>query len=122
MGKKGASPCYKASRDGFSSEIFWKKCLGQKETIVLVQTNFNSVIGGYMPEQWENTKVMKHSEGYLGYKVITSGSPFLFYWVNDEIEIIKHRDDQIPIMVSKKDWPMAFKWGLLINADQNKRS
>ena len=54
MGKK-ASLCYKSSRDGSSTEVFWEKCLGQKETIVLVQTDKNSVIGGYCPEKWEDT-------------------------------------------------------------------
>ena len=100
MGKKGANLCYKASQDSFDSAIFWKKCLGQKENIVLVQTNYNSVIGGYMPDQWEETDGMIDSEGNRDFKVIKSGSPFLFYWVNDEIQIIKHRDDIIPKMRS----------------------
>ena len=40
MGKK-ASLRYKASRNGFSQKVLWEKCLGQKETIVLVQTDQN---------------------------------------------------------------------------------
>ena len=52
---KEANLVYKATRDGFSSEVFWEKCLGQNETIVLVQTNQNSVIGGYCPDQWIDT-------------------------------------------------------------------
>ena len=53
MGKKGTPELlYKASIDGHSPQVLWEKCLGQNETIVLVQTNLNSVIGGYMPEQW----------------------------------------------------------------------
>ena len=95
MGKK-ASLRYKATQDGYSSEVFQEKCLGQKETIVLVQTDHNSVIGGYCPDQWEDTTEMKNSEGDPGCKDIVSGSPFLFYWVNDQIEIIRHRDDRIP--------------------------
>ena len=35
MGKK-AILRYKASRDKFISKVLWEKCLGQKETIVLV--------------------------------------------------------------------------------------
>ena len=62
MGKQ-AHLRYKASRDGFNSEVLWERCLGQKETIVLVQTDFNSVIGGYCPDQWEDTTDMKTSEG-----------------------------------------------------------
>ncbi len=63
MGKK-ASLSFKASRDGRSSEVLWEKCLGQKETIVLVQTDQNLVIGGYCPNQLEDTTGMKTSEGY----------------------------------------------------------
>ncbi len=112
MGKQ-ASLRYKASRDGFSSEVLWKKCLGQKRTIVLVQTDKNSVIGGYMPERWQDTTGVKDS----GFKDITSGSPFLFYWVNDEIQIMKHVDNRTPFMASDKDWLMVFGHGLKINAD-----
>ena len=55
-----------------------------------MQTDQNSVIGGYMPEQWEDTENMKSSSEYSEMKEITSCLPFLFYWVNDEIQIIKH--------------------------------
>jgi hypothetical protein len=63
---------------------------------------------------------MKCTKGYSDLKDIASGSPFLFYWVNGQIQIIKHRDDQIPFMGSNKDWLMYFGHGLGINADQNK--
>ncbi len=116
MGKQ-ASLRYKASRDGLSQKVLWEKCVGQKETIVLVQTDKNSVIGGYMSDQWEDTTGMKDSYGNSDYKDITSGSPFLFYWVNDEIQIINYRDDIIPVMKSNKDWLMVIGNGLLINAD-----
>ena len=86
---------------------------------MLVQTDKNSVIGGYMPEQWEDTTDMKGSDGISGNKDIVSGKPFLFYWVNGQIQIIKHRDDQIPFMRSNNDCLMWFGWGLWINADQN---
>ncbi len=113
---------YKASRDGFSSEIFWEKCLGQKETIALVQTDLNSVIGGYCPDQWEDTTGKKNSVGDSDYKDILSGSPFLFYWVTDQIQIIRHRDDQIPYMRSDKDRLMEFGGGLRIYHDKNKKT
>jgi len=114
LGKKGTPELlYKSSRDGLSSKVLWEKCLGHNETIVLVQTNFNSVIGGYMPDQWENTTVSNSSwSNYT--KNITSGSPFLFYWVNDKIEIIKHRDDVIPYMGSNEHDLMIFGDGLTI--------
>ncbi len=84
---------------------------------MLVQTDKDSVIGGYMPDQWEDTTYMKIEEVNSGYKDIVSGSPFLFYWVNHEIQIIKHRNDQIPWMRSNKDFLMYFGFGLYINAD-----
>ena len=101
MGKQ-ANLLYKASRDGSSSKAFWKKCLGQKETIFLVKTDLNSVIGCYCPDQWEDTTDKKGSEGELGWKDVVSGKPFLFYFLADQIEIIKHRDDRIPIIRSNK--------------------
>ncbi len=77
MGRQ-ASLRYKASRDGLSQKVFWEKCMGQKETIVLVQTDKNSVIGGYMPDQWEDTTHKKTQAGTSGRKDIVSGRPFLF--------------------------------------------
>ena len=73
-----------------------------------------------MPDQWEDTTGMKNSYGDSDSKDITSGSPFLFYWVDGQIEIIKHRDNKIPCMESNEDWLMMFGAGLWINADQNK--
>ncbi len=119
---KEAKLIYKASQNGFSSEVLWQKCLGYKETIVLVKTDKDSVIGGYMPEQWEDTTDKKCSDGRKVRKDIVSGKPFLFYWVNGQIQIIKHRNDKIPSMGSHKYWLMMFGGGLDINADQNKDS
>ena len=89
---------------------------------MLVQTENNSVIGGYCPDQWEDTKGMKNQRGWSDCKDITSGLPFLFYWVDDEIQIIKHKDDLIPYMRSDKDVLMVFGGGLRINAYQNEES
>ncbi len=84
-----------------------------------MQTNLDSVIGGYCPDQWEDTTGKKRSDGGSDYKDITSGSPFLFYWVNGQIQIIKHRDDKIPYMQSNEDNQMVFGGGLAIRAGQN---
>ncbi len=99
MGKE-ANLVYKASQNGFNQKVLWEKCLGQEETIVLVQTDQNSVIGSYCPDQWEDTTDKKGSDGYYGRKEIKSGKPFLFYWVTDQIQIIKHRDNRIPFIRS----------------------
>jgi hypothetical protein len=45
-----------------------------------------------MPEQWEDTSHKLNKNGGLG-KHINFGSPYLFYWVNDEIEIIEHKNN-----------------------------
>ena len=119
---KEAKLVYKASQHGFSQEVLLQKCLGYKETIVLVKTNKNSVIGGYCPDQWEDTTGKKNSYGRKNYKDIVFGKPFLFYWVDGQIQIMKHRDDKIPFMRSDKDWLMDFGDGLEINADQNRNS
>ncbi len=60
---KEAKIVYKASQHGLSSEVLWQKCMGYKETIVLVKTDKDSVIGGYCPDQWEDTTDKK---SYLG--------------------------------------------------------
>ena len=75
-----------------------------------------------MPEQWEDTTGQKNEFSFSDWKEITSGFPFLFYWVRDEIQIIKHRDDRIPYMRSDKDYLIDFSMGLRINADQDKQS
>ena len=119
MGKQ-ANLLYKASRDGSSSKVFWKKCLGQKETIVLVKTDKGSVIGGYCPDKLEDTTHKKVSLSVIGWKNIVSGKPFLFYFLEGQIQMIKHRDDEIPFRGSHKDWLMVFGGGLYIHADKNK--
>ncbi len=75
-----------------------------------------------MPDQWEDTRGMESSDGESDRKDIVSGSPFLFYWVNGQIQIIKHRDDKIPCAGSNEDWLMGFGRGLCIKADQKKES
>jgi hypothetical protein len=89
---------------------------------VLVQTDQNSVIGGYCSDQWEDTTGKESSRYISDAKDISSGSPFLFYWVNGQIQIIKHRNDKIPYMRSDKVYLMVFGHGLYIFADQNKDS
>jgi hypothetical protein len=85
-----------------------------------VQTNFNRVIGGYNPDQWEDTTGKRSSKGSLNEKDIKSGKPFLFYWVNDEIEIIRHRNDTTPVMGSDEVSLLWFGNGLDFRTDKNK--
>ena len=87
-----------------------------------MQTNFNFVIGGYNPDRWEDTTGKKNYFGMTNYKDIVTGKPFLFYWVDDQIEIIKHKNDRIPYMRSDKFALLEFGYGLFIRADKDKAS
>ncbi len=73
---------FKASRDSFNNETFWAKCENHKETITLISTNLNTVIGCYCPDKWENTKGKKDCV-LSNSKMIVSGKPFLFYFMDD---------------------------------------
>ena len=44
---------YKATRDGFSHLNFKEKCLGKSNTLVVVLTEFNKIVGGFTPLQWK---------------------------------------------------------------------
>ena len=87
-----------------------------------MKTDLNSVIGGYCPDQWEDTTHKKNSVGDLGWKEVVPGKPFLFYFLEGQIQMIKHRDDEIPDMGSDKDYLMMFGNGLNIHADKNEES
>ena len=87
-----------------------------------MQTDKNSVIGGYMSDQWEDTTGKKNSYDWSDCKDIVSGKPFLFYWVNGQIQIIKHSDDRIPLMGSDEDRLIVFGCGLSISVYQNENS
>ena len=74
---------YHSKKDGLSSRVLWEKCKNHKETIILAETDKNSVIGVYCPEKLENTTKMKDSDGYKGWK--DSDKPFLFYCEDNQI-------------------------------------
>ena len=121
-GKKVAKLLYSSRRDGLNSETLWAKCQSHNSTITLISTDFNSVIGCYNPDKWEDTPDKEATYGYSDGKNIVSGKPFLFYCLDDQIEIIEHRDDKIPFMRSDKDLLMIIGGGLEINVDKNKKS
>ena len=54
---------YYSKRDGLSSETLWERCKNHNETITLVETDKNSVIGVYCSEKLEDTTNMKSSDG-----------------------------------------------------------
>ena len=59
-------------------------------------------LGFYCPEKWEDTTYKKSSYGVEGWKNIVSGKLFLFYCLDDQILIIKHRDNKLPFILSEK--------------------
>ena len=91
---------YKASRDGLSKEILWDKCQNHNETITLVKTDLNTVIGFYCPDKWVDTTGKIDTYGAVNFKGIFGGKPFIFYCLDGKIEIIKHRADKAPSMRS----------------------
>ncbi len=47
---------YKATRDGFSHTCFKDRCLGKYNTLVVVLTEFNRLIGGFTPLAWQRPR------------------------------------------------------------------
>ena len=74
----------------------------------------------WQSRKWEDTTGKKDSYGLSGSKDILSGKPFLFCCKDNKLQIMKHRDDEIPIMGSGKNVQMLIGWGLYINADKHK--
>lgn len=93
MNKKEANLLYLSSKDGLDSKILWTKCQNHSETVTILKTDQDSVIGFYCPDKWEETTGKEDSAGIGDFKDIIGGKPFLFYFLDKKIEIIKHRDD-----------------------------
>jgi len=48
----------------------WEKCHASEETILIVKTNFDKIIGAYTPDKWEDTIDM------LGGEKVKNGKTF----------------------------------------------
>ena len=46
---------YRATRDGFESEVFHEKCDGKSNTISIIWNNLNYVFGGYASSAWNSS-------------------------------------------------------------------
>jgi len=44
---------YKATRDGFNHNKFKEKCLAKPNTLIVLLTEFNRLIGGFTPLVWQ---------------------------------------------------------------------
>jgi hypothetical protein len=55
---------YRGTTDGFGSHDFQKKCIGKKNTVMIVQTFNNVIIGGYRHSEWAS-EFTPDPEGFL---------------------------------------------------------
>lgn len=53
---------FRASENNFSVKEFHKLCDGIPNTLTLVKTEFNKVIGGFTPIPWKSTANTLHSD------------------------------------------------------------
>jgi len=54
--KKIKKLLYRASKDGFKSSDFHRKCDGHSNTIVIIKIRNKNIIGGYTRIKWESSK------------------------------------------------------------------
>ena len=95
IGKPKATLLYRESRDGGDNKTLWNKCYGHEETLTLIKTNHDTIIGCYCSSKIEDTSKIKGS-GTNGFKVITGAKPFLFYFDNKmNLQIMKFKDEQM---------------------------
>ena len=75
----------------------------------MIKTDLGAVIGCYWPEKWKDTTNMTSSDRGIGWRNVVSGKPmpFLFYYLDGKIELIKHRENKTPGMKSEKDYPIV---------------
>jgi hypothetical protein len=57
-GFKGASLCYRASRDGFHAYNFHQKCDNLPNVLTLIKSHKNNVFGGYSAKPWVSSSVI----------------------------------------------------------------
>ena len=52
---------YRGTKDGFTSDIFHKKCDENKPTLTIIKSHNNKVFGGYSDQSWTSTSNYKTS-------------------------------------------------------------
>lgn len=65
---------FRASRDGYEAENFHNYCNECSPTLVIAQTNFNKIIGGYTTEKWKGGSRILYSKDSLGKSFLFSVS------------------------------------------------
>lgn len=51
-GFKSFELCYRATRDGFFSNVFHRNCDGKQNTVSVIRSHRDSVFGGYVKTAW----------------------------------------------------------------------
>ena len=100
---------YKASRDGFSSYDFHRRCDGVSNTITLILTKDYKLFGGFTDRTWDKSNQFKG--GYNG---------FIFSINNNKIYYKRSFYDK-NIYCSEEDGPIFGNYDIYIknNCDQN---
>jgi hypothetical protein len=67
---------YSTKINGWNQPLFWEKCKNHKYTVVVIRTNYDKIIGGYMTDTWKKTN----------YKFVDEPT-FIYYFDKEEIKI-----------------------------------
>ena len=54
---------FSSTKDNFSTEKLWASCMDYNETVTLIKTDLNTIIGVYNPDRWEDTWGEESSAG-----------------------------------------------------------
>ena len=80
-------------------------CKNFSSTLVLFKTNHNKFIGLYSPDTWVQTPPEK--------KDFTNANKTIqFYYSDQDLKIIKDKDDKIPGMTSDETFFLGFVGGI----------
>ena len=81
----------------------------------MIKTDDNTVIGLYSADKWEDTNKIDGK-----YKNCVGGKPFLFYCLDNKIEMITHRDDKTPSIGSNETYLISIADKFRISNDKEK--
>ena len=98
---------YSIKNDGWNQELFWERAKKYKYSIVLVKTNYDKIMGGYMTDHWQEAICKDIDE-----------ETYLFYFDNDEIKICRQQPDVKAEMFSDSDHFLSFYGGFTITKDK----
>lgn len=82
MGHQNAILVYNANKNDINSLAIWNNCYDYQETLTLIKTDHNTIIGVYCPTRIENTSEYKLDEEFFeeGWKECLGANPIFFYF------------------------------------------